>query len=55
MWIQRASAFSNSVVVSDLAAFSEQVEAEWSCYREPQPLYRYTTHYRFVEDVSVSL
>ena len=36
--IQRASAFSRSVVVAELAALSEKVEVEGSCYREPLPL-----------------
>ena len=35
---QRASAFSNSVVVAKLVAFSEQVEAEGCGNKEPQPL-----------------
>ncbi len=38
MLIQRASTFSNPVVVADLAALSEKVEVEGYCYREPQPL-----------------
>ena len=35
---RRASAFSRSVVVAELAALSEKVEVEGSCYSEPQPL-----------------
>ncbi len=38
MLIQRASTFSNPVVVADLAALSEKVEVEGYCYREPQTL-----------------
>jgi len=37
MLLQRASAFSSSVVVANLAAFSEQVKAEGSQNKEPQP------------------
>jgi len=38
MWKQKASAFSNSVVVENLVTFSEKVEAEKSRNNEPQPL-----------------
>ena len=36
--LQKASALSNPVVVAKWVAFAEKVEAEWSCYKEPQPL-----------------
>jgi len=37
MLIQRASTFSNPVVVADLAALSEKVEVKGCGYRDPQP------------------
>jgi len=36
--LQRTLAFCSLVFVATCVAFSEQVEAEESCYREPQPL-----------------